>query len=77
MLKEYISDLSRDKINRVRLGGDRVVLPSKVDPRDFYRKCRSRIEVSSLTDEKAIYTASLKDQNVNKSVSDLLFSKGR
>lgn len=74
-LKDYISKLPIATIERIYINNLRVVFPTQIDTNKFYEDLSGDIKQPSLTTEKAIFAASMKEPSQYKSAFDLLVSK--
>lgn len=76
-LKDFISKLPIDKIAKVEITQNRIVLPTNIDATSFYNDFKTNIKSPTLTDEKAIYACATIEKSKYISSIDLLNSELR
>lgn len=73
MLKDFLSKLPIDVIRKIEIEEDKIFIPTKINSEEFYKKFSNEIEdADGLTDEKAIYLASIATPQPRKTISQLL-----
>ena len=77
MLNDFIAKLPLETIIQTEIEDNRVILPTIIDSKDFYKTFSTEIEAETLTTEKAIYVASTYSVKRMITTKDLLNSRLR
>lgn len=77
MLNDFIATLPIDVIRKVEVEDDKIVIPAKIDSKEFYKKHKEEIDTDiGFSAERAIYIVSVSVPQSRKSISELLI-RGR
>lgn len=74
MLKDFIAKQSTEVLDNTVLDEQRLSLPTKIKTAEFFKEFKLFIQQQQLSNEKALYAASLGQSKKTKTISQLLFT---
>lgn len=75
MFNDFLSTQPLEVLSKTDITDERIMLPVKVDPDEFYGTFKDNIDVTTFTTEKAIYIAAMHEKETFKKSKDLLNSR--
>lgn len=72
MFKDFLAKQPISVVVATEIEEDKIHLPTKVNPNEFYKEHQPNIEVESLSTEKAVYLASVNSPKRTMTIRSLL-----
>ena len=72
LFKDYLAKLPTSVLKKMSFYPRKIVLPTKIEPIEFYDHFSAQIKSPVLTNEKAIYVAAIVEKSDYMSASDMM-----